>query len=522
MRFGPVPVAEAVGATLAHAVRTDRRLKKGRVLTEDDVAALRAVGVTEVIVARLDADDAGEDEAAGRLALALAGDAVVTETAATGRCNLHATADGLFTADRAAVDALNAVDPAITLATLPDATPVSAGRMVATVKIIPFAVPRAALDRAISQATGAFELHPFRPMRVAMISTLLDTLKPSVVEKTERVTRERLDALSAELVVHERVPHEKRAAANALSALADVDLAIVFGASAVADEDDVIPAAIRAAGGDVDAVGMPVDPGNLLCVGRIGAMHVLGAPGCSRSPAENGFDWALARLAAGLPVDRAWLRGLGVGGLLMEIGSRPSPRETTPLAVIVLAAGRSSRMGAQNKLLKEVDGTPLVVRAVDAALAAGVGPVTVVTGHEADGIEAALRERDVRFAHNPDYADGMSTSLRAGLDAIDAGAAMVLLADMPDVAADGIRCLAEAFRREGGSRVVAACDPATERRGNPVVWPAALFDELRAIEGDRGARDVLRTRADEVVTVDMEGAGLDLDTPEAFAERLKG
>ena len=538
MRFGPVPLAEAEGARLGHSVRVGRRLPKGHVLTAADVEALGEAGHDPVVVARLDAGDVEENEAARLVAAALATPTMTADEPGTGRCNLHAAEAGLFAADRDIVDAVNRIDPGITLATLAHATPVEPGRMVATVKIIPFAVARAHVDEVCDllvearRASEPVTVHPFRPMRVAMVSTLLPTLKASVIDKTERIMRERLVPLGSELVSHVRVPHETQALAGALRDVGDADLVTIFGASAVADADDVIPAAIRAAGGRVETFGMPVDPGNLLCFGRLdgaaGAAgadgaDVVGAPGCARAPAENGFDWVLHRLAAGLPVSDEWVRSLGVGGLLMEIHSRPSPRERPresepDLAVLVLAAGRSRRMGEINKLTRPLDGLPLVAHAVDAALSADIGPVHVVTGHEAELVEAALAGRDLRFVRNPDFAEGMSTSLRAGVEAAGgAGGLLVMLGDMPDVSAEALRRLVRTFREHRGERVVAAEDAATGRRGNPVVWPRAMFDDLRAIHGDKGARDLLK--ASDAVTVPVEGAALDLDTPEAFAER---
>lgn len=301
----------------------------------------------------------------------------------------------------------------------------------------------------------------------------------------------------------------------------EADLTLVFGASAVADADDVIPAAIRAAGGRVERFGMPVDPGNLLVMGEVDGRPVVGAPGCARAPAENGFDWVLHRIFAGLPVTDDWVRGLGVGGLLMEIHSRPSPRASRSgkggeLTVAVLAAGRSSRMGAQNKLTRPLEGRPLVAHAVDAALEAGVGPVHVVTGHEAELVEAALAGRDLRFVRNLRFAKGMSTSLAAAVEAAE-GDLLVMLGDMPDITADALRRLVETFREHDGERIVAARDAATGRRGNPVIWPRAMFGQLAAIEGDKGARDLLM--AADPVLVPTANAALDLDTPSAFAER---
>ena len=141
---------------------------------------------------------------------------------------------------------------------------------------------------------------------------------------------------------------------------------------------------------------------------------MIGAPGCARSPKENGFDWVLMRLLAGLPVSRADITGMGVGGLLMEIVTRPQPRtEPAPengrrVAAVVLAAGRSTRMGAINKLIAEIGGKPLVRIAAEQALASRAKPVIVVTGHERERVEAALAGLPVRFVHNPDYAEGLS------------------------------------------------------------------------------------------------------------------
>ena len=519
--FGPRPVAKAHGAILAHSVVADgTRIAKGRVLDADDVARLTAADIETVTVATLGGGDVIEDAAAARVAAALEGRGVVADTARTGRCNLHAAHDGLFLADARSVGNVNAVDEGITLATLPNETVVKAGRMVATVKIIPLAVPddqASAAARAGSEGGHAVvSVAPFRPLDVAMVSTTLPQLKNSVIDKTERRFRERLDRLGSRLVWHQRAPHQVEPLADLLSR-AKADLVCVFAASAMVDRADVVPAAIRAAGGGVEVVGMPVDPGNLLCVGRLADMPVIGAPGCARAPAENGFDWVLHRLAAGQPVTRDWVSGLGVGGLLMEIHSRPSPRGGE-LAVAVLAAGRSSRMGQENKLTRSLNGRPLVVHAVDAALEAEIGPVHVVTGHEAELVEGALAGRDLRFVRNADFADGMSTSLRAAADAAgDARGLMVLLGDMPDLSPGALQRLVAAFREHDGQRIVAARDRATGRRGNPVVWPRGMFDALKAIDGDRGARDVLL--AGDPVLVEVEGAALDLDTPEAFRER---
>ncbi|MFI4995985.1 MAG: molybdopterin-binding protein [Hyphomicrobiales bacterium] len=336
MRFGYVPLSEAVGAISAHAVRAGEVvLRKGSRLTQDMATRLKAAGVAGLVAARLDADDVHEDEAAAALAARLAGAHIRIDPPFTGRANLFAEEGGVLVLDRDRIERVNAVDEAITFATLPAFRAVSRGEMVATVKIIPYAVPRSALEAAIKEgATPLIRIAPFMRRRIAAISTVLPGLKPSVVAKTLDVLSERLAPAGASIIFEERVPHEAGALAEALrrAVAAKPDILIVFGASAISDRRDVIPAAIEAAGGRIEHLGMPVDPGNLLLLAEMGTSPVLGAPGCARSPKENGFDWVLQRLLAGLPVGRAEVVAMGVGGLLMEIKTRPQPRAEPPKA----------------------------------------------------------------------------------------------------------------------------------------------------------------------------------------------
>jgi molybdenum cofactor cytidylyltransferase len=280
---------------------------------------------------------------------------------------------------------------------------------------------------------------------------------------------------------------------------------------------------VEAIGGEVRHFGMPVDPGNLMLVASVDGLPVLGAPGCARSPKENGFDWILTRLLCGLPVSGNDIAGMGVGGLLMEIVTRPQPREIEikpgrSVAAIVLAAGRSTRMGGPNKLLAEIGGRPLARIAVEQVLASRARPVIVVTGHQRDRVEAALAGLDVTFVHNPDYAEGISTSVKAGIAAVppQADGAIVCLGDMPQVDAKLIDRLIAAFDPEKGALVVV---PVMDgKRGNPVVWSRRFFAELAAIEGDTGARHVIASYPEAVVEVALSGnaALTDVDTPDAL------
>jgi molybdenum cofactor cytidylyltransferase len=269
---------------------------------------------------------------------------------------------------------------------------------------------------------------------------------------------------------------------------------------------------------------MPVDPGNLLLLGDLDGVPVLGAPGCARSPRENGFDWVLQRLLAGLAVGRAEIQSLGVGGLLMEIYSRPQPRspavhaEAPPIAAVILAAGRSTRMGA-NKLLAPLEGKPVVRHVAEAALACRASPVLVVTGHDEAALRQALEGLAVTFVANPHHEEGMASSLRAGIAAVppSAAAALVLLGDMPLVTDSLIDRLIDNYAAQPELKAVT---PVAEgRRANPVLIARALFGALETLTGDVGARRVLEDAGEGVleVLVDEDAVLLDVDTPEALA-----
>ncbi|SLN54261.1 molybdopterin-binding protein [Roseisalinus antarcticus] len=327
MKFGAVPLAEADGAILAHGLRAgERRLKKGRVLSAEDLTALRAAGVAEVTVARLDPGDVAEDAAAARLAVALAEAApgLRLTPAATGRVNVLAEGPGLARIDAAAIGRINAVDPMITVATLPEWQRCAPGTMIATIKIISYAVPEAALAAACAAGRGALGLAPPVLATAALVETVTDAAPRS--GKGAEATRLRLQRLGVALGAAQTVPHETGALSAALAARQE-ELILILTGSATSDLHDTAPEALRAAGGEVLHFGMPVDPGNLLFVGRLGGRPVIGLPGCARSPALNGADWVLERIVCGVPVGPAEIAAMGVGGLLKEIPTRPRPRD---------------------------------------------------------------------------------------------------------------------------------------------------------------------------------------------------
>lgn len=331
MEFGDVPIGQAEGAVLAHSVSlTKGRLRKGKILDHADMTALRAAGHSLVTVARFGKDDVAEDSAALALAHALVPDPAAARlqirAVGTGRVNIYADAVGVAGIDAALIDKANLVDPMITVATVPVLQRMDRGGMVATVKIISYAVPHQALDAACKTAFGALRLWPAILSRAALVQTFVTEEDG---EKGHAAVKLRLDRLGVGLVPKIVVPHQmvelKRGLSDGLKTRPDV-LLILTG-SATSDIRDIAPAAVREAGGEVVHFGMPVDPGNLLFLGRIGATPVIGLPGCARSPALNGADWILERICCGIPVSGPDIQKMGVGGLLKEIPSRPRPRE---------------------------------------------------------------------------------------------------------------------------------------------------------------------------------------------------
>ncbi|MEZ5477171.1 MAG: molybdopterin-binding/glycosyltransferase family 2 protein [Thiolinea sp.] len=535
MKFAYFPVAEALGVQLAHTQRlAGRTLRKGRVLEQADLDALAANAVEQVMGARLEAGELDEDQAAARGAELLANAHILPQVAAHGRCNLQATVDGVLQVDAATIDALNRCDAALTLATLAPFTPVRAGQVVATLKTIPFAVAEQTLttwQTLIEQSEALpLQLAPFQAHRVALIMSGDGELPDKLFDNTAAVTRARLESLGSELRWVLRCAHTTPAVRTTLAAVRDegAQLILIAGASVSKDREDTVPSGITAAGGEMVHFGMPVEPGNMLLYARLGAIPVLNLPGCARSRRTNGLDWLLQRLLAGLAVTADDIMGMGVGGLIASgsehrdasgVAAAPLPARTARIAAIVLAAGRSSRMGERNKLCIEIDGVPMLRRVVDSALASRCVQTLVVSGHEAVAVETVLQDYPVSWVHNAGFAEGMATSLRCGLRALpmDLDAVLILLGDMPRLTAAHLNALLDAFDPVAPAIIVPEY---AGRRGNPVLWPRRYFAEMQRLSGDQGARTLLEKYADEVVQVPSidEAIFWDVDTPQALAQ----
>ena len=339
MKFESTPLTDALGAILGHNVYDGdgrRVLRKGRALGTEELEVLAGLGRSEVFAASLEPGDVDENEAARRVSEAVSGPGLTLRGPTTGRVNLHAETLGVLRVDAEALDRINDYD-GVTLATLPNHGVAAGGKMVATTKILPYAVP----EETVAAAEGVAEaplirLDPLPPGRAALVVSGTVAADQSagrerLVGGFEKAFRRRLGDLGADLAMVRFMPLQgERGVAGLASAVAElapqVDLLILAGETAIQDRHDLAPTAIEAAGGTVICYGAPVDPGNLLLLAELGGTPVLGAPGCARSPKRNIVDLVLPRLLVGDRLTRRDITSLGHGGLLEDVPERPLPR----------------------------------------------------------------------------------------------------------------------------------------------------------------------------------------------------
>ncbi len=521
MRFEEVNPMDAIGWRLAHSVHVgDQRIPKGTKLTPGIASQMMAAEIASLHAYVLEDGDVGEDEAARAVASHCCGPHVEVGLATKGRCNLHAASTGLLQiAD--GIDLLNAQDEAITIATLPAYSSVKKGQLLATAKIIPYAVKPEQLVAALS-ANAELSVAPFAAFTAALLTT-----GGALPDKTRQLTEARLANVLGSITEYKQCAHTLEDVTKHIKDLVagPQKLILLLGLAAISDRRDVLPAALKAAGGEVIQLGMPVDPGNLLMIGKIGDKTVLGLPGCARSPALNGLDWVLERFSAGLPIDAQKIRKMGIGGLLKEAPQRGEPRAPRSEAnlkasTIVLAAGRSSRAGGANKLLSKLNGKPVVTTTVSMVLAANKDDVIVVTGHDNLAVNDALSGYSVKHVHNDTYTDGMAGSLKLGLSQLadDAAFTFICLADMPFVRVKTYSALKASAKRISEARIF--IPTYNGKRGHPVLWHRDMFPALGNVSGDTGGKHIIHENEHLVceVPVDDPGILIDLDTPEALAQ----
>ena len=522
MRFETIAVDEALGWTLAHSLKAGKeRIPKNSLITTEIIAQLQSKGITAVSAYLLEAGDIDENTAADKIAHHIAGPHIRVDEPARGRCNLYANTHGLFCTENS-IDDLNKACLNLGVATLLPLAPVARGKLVATVKLISYGVATEEI-KAVTAIAAKISVLPYKAFSAAVLAT-----GTAMSSKAVSATKNRVTSTNGKIVSVDTCPHTEVDIAKHIKALAskNIDLLLISGISAISDRRDTVPTALETAGGMVIQLGMPVDPGNLLLIGKLDETTVIGMPGCAKSPSLNGFDWVLERFAAGLIVDKIALQNMGVGGLLKETIERPAPRvpantiaaKDTP--IVVLAAGKSSRLGPKHKLLAQLDNKPVITQSVLALKLAGFRDIYVVTGARATAIKAALAGLSIKLVNNPGYESGMASSLARGIAALPSHTeqCLICLADMPFVSSGTYEALIDVANQTSEAEIFVPHFKG--KRGNPILWRKSQFKKLANISGDKGGRELINTQENLACTVPVDDPGIliDLDTPQAMAQ----
>jgi len=337
MKFEPVPLSKAKGKILGHNIagaNGQRLLRKGKPLTDEDLDKLRILGRSSVYVAAIEPDDVDENKAARRVADAICGSGVHITSVSSGRANLLADEQGILRVDVERLAQINDRD-GITLATLTTHSPVHTRQIVATIKIIPYALQESIVRAAEAIASGSNPVvcvDPLPSRSVGMILSGSTSIHQRLVSDFAPL-RDRIDKLGSsvtrtDFVALDDVSDEAALADMLKQQIASgIGMILLAGETAIMDADDILPRAVKRAGGYVESVGAPVDPGNLLMLAYINDVPVVGAPGCARSRKINIVDWILPRLLVGDRLTRRDIVGLGHGGLLQDVPERGMPRD---------------------------------------------------------------------------------------------------------------------------------------------------------------------------------------------------
>lgn len=526
MKFEERSVTESNGWTLAHSILCgQKRIAKGTVLTASLIERLSHSGIRKVQVFLLEESDVDEDTAAERAAGKITGSGLNIELAGKGRANIIAICNGLFV-PRGCIDAVNATDDAFSAASLASHTPVRTGQLVATIKLVPYGLPAATLNK-IPALASLMAVKPFRGFTASLLVT-----GESPTHKTIAGLTARIEQVGGRLLTSTPIKHTQNAVKTALehAKASATDLILMLGASAISDERDIFPAALINSGGKLIKLGMPADPGNLLMLGTLNDKTVIGLPGCARSPALNGFDWVLERFAAKEPLDAKTLTKMGTGGLLKEPAGRKTPRanaatqlkstNSLPAAAIVLAAGKSSRAKNIHKLLSTLGNKTVIATTIDNLLGVKNLKIMVITGHRASEINACMPAKKVSCAHNPGFEQGMGTSIAVGMAVLTepTGYAFICLGDMPFVQPSTYEKMLKTASEISGAAIFIPTFHG--KRGHPVLWHNRFFADLKRLHGDTGGKKIISDNPEKVIEVPVDDPGIliDLDTPEMLAQ----
>ncbi len=471
-----------------------------------------------VWLAEPDDNDWGEQKICDYLAPLLNGQNMRSEITKTGRVNFYATNDGLLAFDAPNCHQANGLSEHITLAILPPFQMVRRGQLCASLKILPYFVDEN-LVRQFGQLARQVQcaVHGFMGGRVHLLMTMTDDKRPEDYIKSAIMVQDKLQIYGYKTTTISYCRHDMQEICQKLTIKGEFDVVCVMGAVAISDRADIVPRALCQLGGTIERFGMPMDPGNLLLLGKLGGAHFLGLPGCAKSRKLNGLDFILMRLSAGLNPTSQQIAQMGVNGILPEDFNRGALRAQKPAImsqplIAIMAAGLGRRMGGDiAKPLVIFRDKPLIQWVIEACMTAlPKAEIIVIINSTGQGkkIEEFCKTLGVNAVENPQYAEGMASSLRLAshLALERKSALMVFCADMPNITPPTIEKIWREFQ---SSPTICAVQPKFgESFGHPVVLSPRLFAQIAEIQGDMGARQILQDAGEHRKIIEVLDAGI--------------
>ena len=537
MKIEHLDPKESKGSILAQSYNlSERKLSKGTLVSKAIVELLNKENIKTILCAVPHENDMDEDAAAEAISNAIDRNRLFAEEASTGRVNFRTPALGVVRYNRELIKKINLVDESIAFSIVEHNQLLAKNDLIATLKIIPFFVSKIYVERVVALLSKheIFKIHRLEEKKVGFIQTYYAWQKRSIFKATSNVTRSRLDALGCLLEKETLIPHDHESLCSEIKSSLDsgAQVLLISGASAITDRSDYIPKAILSVGGEIIQYGLAVDPGNLLLIGQIGNTTIIGMPGCARSPKLNGFDWVLQLLMANIPITKEELADMGAGGLLMEIASRPLPRALSKsvnkrekrIMGVILAAGNSTRMGKDNKLLRNVGEASLIRNTAVEMLNSDVDSCSIVLGYQSDKVAEVIKDLNIDLILNPFWQEGQASSLKAALNTLDDTYSdlLIMLGDLPGVKSRHINRVIEEHLLTNNRRSKITIPSFNGKKGNPVIWGRSFFPDLSNLEGDVGGRALFNHHPAAINLLDMDDPAVvtDTDTPEDFENFL--
>ena len=530
MNFGNVKVHNSLNGILAHTMTIEgKKFLKGRIISKEDQEYFIKHNIDNLICAKLSKKDIHEDDAANILAKIFNNTTLALEKAFTGRANILANKSGLLVIDEDKIHKFNKTSNSITIATLNNNSKVKKGEMIATIKIIPFSIEEKSVKiiEKLNFKKSLF-IHPFKDQKCALLLTHLNKENIKLNYISEKKIKDRLEKLNCTLELVNTCEHDTKKITENIKYFLNqnINIILILGSSAIVDINDKIPEAIKNANGNIIRFGMPVDPGNLLLLGKIKKIPIIGLPGCARSPSLNGFDWVLERVLSGNNISDIDISNMGVGGLLKTINKREisnSKDKKYKITNIILAAGQSKRMLKNNKLLIKINKQSMIDKMVSTSLNSSADSTVVVLGYQSDIIQEIIQNKEIITIINKDYKKGLSSSLQCGISALpdDCDAAIIILADMPNIKSKIIDSLINNFNPQKNKSII--IPTFNGKRGNPILLDRKYFPDIISVKGDKGAKDIIVNNKNSILEIPQKDSSVlnDIDTKEDLSLYLK-